>query len=732
MMTRIGRALGPKRVLPVLAAVLLSCSVAAGQPSINSTSRNRRTPPAASVKTRPLQRLNNFQVVAVNDLGMHCGDLDHRVASILPPFNVIHSQVIQKNAGPRLLTETHVKVVYSAGENPNDPALQRAAGTTVYKTNFWARNPRTGNSLAFDAYDPFYPPNVLQAFPLRVDVGLPVPDVERLYLGDGRLVADQQGMPSIRTLNPFSASPYSANVPQLFKRFDANLPFFINFPFGYTLSGVNWFAADGIPISPYDDVGRKNSYPLMRVQARDKTGALTGIRNQILASVDTVVPVSAEADCWRCHTSSVDGGNGQAACIPGFDDNCPVQGSPTNRSGVPFAVAQAAMDAANVPSDVSREWAADWNIIRLHDAKHRTALKGSTPVVCQRCHYTPALDLAQVGPMGPGDPEANGRQQRIHQSNSRVLHTFHGRLDLFKATMPPPNSPRRLDPVTGEPVVNSFVRSVLNQTCYQCHPGRDTNCLRGTMFNGGLVCQDCHGSMLQVGNDFSRAFPQTPFPAGADLSKRIPWANEPGCQSCHTGDVMTTIAGRAANVIPAADGIRLLQAYRTNDTSATPIQAPQSRFAENRIGGVRVLYRLSKDRHAGLFCQACHGSTHAEWPVLPDSGAVIANDNKTAMEIQGHAGKIIECTSCHTAGNLPISLAGPHGLHPVNSQSFVNGHERLAENSPDSCRACHGRNGQGSVLAEVSANRVFRTENGTVSLAEGSLVRCNLCHGNPL
>jgi hypothetical protein len=716
----------------MLAIVLLSFSVAAGQPSINSTSKNRSTSPATSVKARRLVRLNDFQVVATNDLGMHCGDLDHRIASILPPFNVIHSQVIQKSAGPRLLTDVDVDVVYSSAFNPKDPALRRPTSSPIFKTNFWQRNPRTGNTLAFDAYDPFYPPNILQAFPLRVDIGLPAPDLERLFLGDGQLVADQQPMPSVRTLNPFAASPYVANFPQLFKRFDTDLPFFINFPFGYTVLGINWFAADGVPITPFDDMGRKNSYPLMRVQAKDKTGTLSGTRNQILSSVDTVVPVSAEADCWRCHTSSADGGNAQAACLPGLDANCPAEGAPTNRSGVVFPVVQAAEDTANVPADVSREWAADLNIVRLHDAKHGTTLAASTPVVCQRCHYTPALDLAQVGPLGPGDPTANGREQRIHRSNSRVLHIFHGRLDLFRATMPPPNSPRRVDAATGKPVVNTRVRNVLNRTCYQCHPGQDTNCLRGAMFNGGLVCQDCHGNMRQVGNDFSAAFPTTPFPDGADLTKRVPWATEPGCQSCHTGDVLTTIAGTDANVIPAPDGIRLMQAYRTNDANATPIQAPTSRFAENQVGGTRVLYRSSKDSHAGLFCEACHGSTHAEWPVLPTSGAVIANDNRTAIQTQGHAGKIIECTSCHTRGNLENSLDGPHGLHPVNSQSFVNGHEDLAENNLNACRACHGQNGQGTVLAKVAATRRLRAEDATVTLARDSLVSCNLCHENPL
>ena len=50
-------------------------------------------------------------------------------------------------------------------------------------------------------------------------------------------------------------------------------------------------------------------------------------------------------------------------------------------------------------------------------------------MVCQVCHYTPALDLAQFGPLaGPEGTLANGRNQVAHQSNSRVMHNHHGSL----------------------------------------------------------------------------------------------------------------------------------------------------------------------------------------------------------------------------------------------------------------------------------------------------------------
>ena len=194
----------------------------AGGQSITSTSANRSTLPAAAVPQQPLTNVAGFSIFSVNDLGMHCGDLDHRIASILPPFNVLHAQVVQKGttaSDPRILTSADVDVLYSAASNPNDPALQNPSGAPIFKTNFWDPNPLpTGHSLAFDCYNPFYPPNVLSAFPLPADTGLPAPDLALLYptTGTGTLAATQQDMPGI-------TNPYAVNVPQLFTRFDETI-----------------------------------------------------------------------------------------------------------------------------------------------------------------------------------------------------------------------------------------------------------------------------------------------------------------------------------------------------------------------------------------------------------------------------------------------------------------------------------------------------------------------------
>jgi hypothetical protein len=63
------------------------------------------------------------------------------------------------------------------------------------------------------------------------------------------------------------------------------------------VAGMNWFHAEGIPITPYDDTGAKNPYPMLKTVARDPvTGA-------VLGSTVNVAPVSDEMDCARCHAS---------------------------------------------------------------------------------------------------------------------------------------------------------------------------------------------------------------------------------------------------------------------------------------------------------------------------------------------------------------------------------------------------------------------------------------------
>ena len=690
----------------------------------------------------------DYTVLAANDLGMHCADQDYRMFSILPPYNVLNAQVLRKGQEPRLMTPADgISLTYRAVSSnlidPNKPNLPPIATDSltstnqndllngIFKSNFWdiAGGP-TGLAVGFLAYEKLYPPGILAAFPFEPDLGLPAPDVEEFYLlNPGNLTAEQAEMPG-------KSAPYTANQEKPFHGYVKDYPFFINFPFGYTVKDFRRFTAEGIPTGYIDDQGRTNAYPLMRVEAKDSSG-------KVLASLDAVTPVASEADCAICHAT-------QNVCD--YDKSntlvCDDIANFKYSSNVSFLTDASMVIGATPEQQVIN--AAKINIMRLHDYKNGTSIAplnddgtnadGSTPnVVCANCHYSPALDLAHLGPN-----DDNGKEQTRHISMSRAMHSVHGNLpnvdpnlygNLFPV-MPPPDKRGNLD-----------VDALLGETCYNCHPGKRTKCLRGAMGGAGTVCQDCHGQMTQVGDDFTESFASVPFPAGANLNKRVSWASEPKCQSCHVGDVMQVAQLKNNNQLQDVlvnnvdsmgnpDGLRLQMTYKKSDhvfngggTTLALLDYPNSRFATTE-----ALYRLSgsgNKGHGDLSCENCHGSTHAIWP----NKNPFSNDNKAAMDLQGHTGPIIECSTCHT-GDMGITLDGPHGMHPVGNTRFsAGGHEKLAEKNKDACRACHGQNGEGSVLSRVAVDRTLTKDehgNNTIHLAKGELVTCNLCHKNKL
>jgi hypothetical protein len=241
------------------------------------------------------------------------------------------------------------------------------------------------------------------------------------------------------------------------------------------------------------------------------------------------------------------------------------------------------------------------------------------------------------------------------------------------------------------------------------------------MKTGGMDCIDCHGGMLAVGGDFPLQ-PGGSIDGTNDNNPRRPWKDLPRCQSCHSGDALSNLTG-AANVVVSGSGIRLTQAYLTGDPSASPLLATNKRFAEQD----NTLYRFSKG-HGGVRCENCHGSTHAEWPIADDA----ANDNVAAKTLQGYSGKISECTVCHAKGSLPLTTNGPHGLHNVNDGRWVDeNHGDFYARNKDGCKACHGPDLLGTVLAAMPIGRTFSVEGRQISYAKGELVACNRCHGRP-
>jgi len=410
----------------------------------------------------------------------------------------------------------------------------------------------------------------------------------------------------------------------------------------------SWFIAEGIPLTPYDDAGHKNYYPLMRLVARDGS--------EVLATTDIVLPVSDEMDCSSCHAS--------------------------NSSGA----ARPAQGWVNDP-DAQRDMRL--NILRLHDERessrpsfqdalvtagynpaglYATAATDGTAILCARCHASEALPGSGIAGISP-------LTQAIHRRMANVV-----------------------DPVTGLTLDSTGNRSA----CYRCHPGSVTRCLRGAMGNAvaadgtlAMQCQSCHGSMSEV--------------ASVD---RTGWLDEPACQNCHTG---TAVLNNGE--------IRYTSAFEPSGDRRAAVDQTFATNADKPAPGYS-LYRFSTG-HGGLQCEACHGSTHAEFP------SSHRNDNLQSIALQGHVGMLIECTGCHASDPDTID-GGPHGVHPV-GQVWVERHgEAVGEGQTAACRACHGADYRGTVLSRAQADRTLSSENfGTKHLWRGFQVSCYTCHLGP-
>lgn len=530
----------------------------------------------------------NAQILGWNNLGMHCMDSDYSVFSILPPYNTIEAQLIVNGA---LVTASNgYSVTYQAVADPDGSFNSTAMGKGNYYTYATA-----------------------------------------LY---GAALAPEGGLAGW-------SMPGTNNTPQgmLFENNNA--------PAAGVSTPVNWFRAEGIPISPYDDAEIKNPYPLMRLIA--KSGATP------IATNDIVLPVSDEMDCRLCHASGT-----QASAEPAL---------------------------GWVWSD-NNERDFRLNILRLHDENqfrqhrdvyvsalaarafnsqglYRGVVADNKPVLCATCHASDALGTGSYSNIPPFTAS-------IHSKHATVQ-----------------------DPLLGITLDNSANR----ESCYRCHPGSTTKCLRGAMGgaiakNGSLEmqCQSCHGNMSAVGS-----------------SSRVGWFEEPNCQSCHSGTA-TSNNGQIRYTSSFEPNGSVRQAV--NQTFATQPNIPASGLS---------LYRFSAG-HGGLQCSACHGSTHAEFP------ATHRNDNIRNEKIQGHAGVMVECTSCHTT--TPSTVAGgPHGMHPV-GQTWINGHQDAAENNLTQCQACHGTDYRGTVLSRMQNTRTLSAF-GSKTWWRGFQVGCYNCHNGP-
>jgi hypothetical protein len=538
-------------------------------------------------------------ILGWNNLGMHCMDSDYSVFTVLPPYNTIEAQVI---VGGKLVTNgAGYTVTYQAVADPSGSINSTAIG----KGNFYT-----------------YTPFLYGAF------------------------APDQGLAGW-------SMPGLANIPQ------TNVFETLNEPVHGVFTPVNWWRAEGIPLSPYDDALRKNPYPLMRMIAWNSA-------NQPIATNDVVLPVSDEMDCRACHASGT-----QAAAQP---------------------VAGWAWDG--LPERDYR-----LNILRLHDerqfAQHGAVYAGALaannynpaglyrrvtadgkPVLCALCHASEALQTA-------GYPSVPPLTTSVHSQHATVM-----------------------DPELKITLNDSANRAA----CYRCHPGSTTRCLRGAMGSAiaadgsmEMQCQSCHGNMSAVGS-----------------SSRVGWIMEPNCQGCHTGTA-TSNSGqiRYTSAVIDTNGTMRVPADRTFattlNTPPTPFNLSLYRFSIGH-GGLQCsachgsthaefpsshandnVRNLDLQGHAGVMseCTACHanspstvsGGPHGMHPV----GSAWVSSHSDAAE-----GNASQCQSCHGTdyrGTVLSRMQANRTLSAFGTRTFFRG-------ALVGCYTCH--NGPGSESANSS------------------------------
>lgn len=248
-----------------------------------------------------------------------------------------------------------------------------------------------------------------------------------------------------------------------------------------TYAGNDWYSAEGIPITPIDDSGIENPYPLATVIVEQN--------GQSLAKTQTVVPVSWEMNCDLCHNT------------PGI----------------------------SVGTDV----------LRAHDRLHGTSLEAKKPVLCAGCHSDAALGL----PGKPGVPSLSRAMHGAHAPRmaqakldvecyachpglrTRCLRSVHASKGM-KCTDCHGNMTN---------VANPNRRPWLDEPrCGECHeragfefeqPGVLYRNSRG---HGGVACPTCHGSPHAI----------TPTTTEADNVQAVALQGSAGkiskCTVCHT------------------------------------------------------------------------------------------------------------------------------------------------------------------------------------------------------
>ncbi len=406
-----------------------------------------------------------------------------------------------------------------------------------------------------------------------------------------------------------------------------------------------WFIAAGVPITPYDDAGNKNPYPMMKLVARDAAGA-------VLASTNIVLPVSDEMSCASCHSSGTsaaakprDGWIQEADPQRNYRLNILKLHDDTDGASPLFqqALAQVGYNSAGLYATVTQD--------------HRS-------ILCATCHSSEALAASGV----PGvEPLTRAIHQRMAGS---------------------------IDPKTGLALDATNNRTA----CYTCHPGSATRCLRGAMGASvaadgtmAMQCQSCHGKMTDVGS-----------------SQRTGWLNEPRCDGCHSGTAVKNNGAIRYTSVFQADGTMRQAADATfatnNDTPAAGLSLYRFSTGHGGLqcsachGSTHAEFPSSHDNdniqsqtlqgHKGVLaeCSACHATTpqtvnggpHGMHPI----GAQWVSSHGSAAE----DGRGSACRTCHGTDYRGTVLSRSQGDRTF-STGF--GTKKFWRGSQIGCYACH-------------------------------------------
>lgn len=438
---------------------------------------------------------------------------------------------------------------------------------------------------------------------------------------------------------------------------------------------MQWFTAEGIPLTPTDDAGHRNSYPMMRIVARDGSG-------QMVAATRVVLPVSDEMDCRSCHGS---GSSGAAEPAAGW-----------------------VWDA-----DPDRDYRR--NVLRLHDDRHASSLgfgaaaqavgysadgleatvTSGTPILCAACHGSNALPGTGLS----GIPQL-----------TRSIHSRH-------ATV--------LDPATG-----TALGAATNRTaCYRCHPGSETRCLRGAMGRAvgahgesAMQCQSCHGDMAAVG-----------------AAGRQGWLDQPTCGSCHTGTATRNSGQIRFTSALTADGSPRTAADATFATEPNTPAAGLSlyRFStghgglqcEACHGSTHAVFPSSHTNdnlqsrdlqgHEGTLveCTACHASTPSTTSGGPHGMHPVGNDwaHRHGDAVEGNSSALAGCRRCHGADDRGTVLSRSHADRTLQTEL---GTINLWRGFQIGCYTCH----RGPNSEDRNSNRPPAVTNTTASANGGETI----------